>query len=72
MQHSLLSATVIAPDCMTADAYATAFMVMGIDKSLQLAEKLQLNAYFIYAVDSVNTQVKMTPGMKDLIVRDTH
>jgi len=35
-------------------------------------EKLQLNAYFIYAVDSVNTQVKMTPGMKDLIVRDTH
>ena len=47
-------------------------MVMGIDKSLQLAEKLQLNAYFIYAVDSVNTQVKMTPGMKDLIVRDTH
>ena len=72
VQHSLLSATVIAPDCMKADAYATAFMVMGIDKSLQLVEKLQLNAYFIYAVDSVNTQVKMTPGMKDLIVRDTH
>lgn len=72
VQHSLLSATVIAPDCMTADAYATAFMVMGIDKSLQLAEKLQLNAYFIYAVDSVNTQVTMTSGMKELIVRDTH
>lgn len=29
VQHSLLSATVLAPDCMTADAYATAFMVLG-------------------------------------------
>lgn len=27
--HSLLSTTVIAPTCMLADAYATAFMVMG-------------------------------------------
>ncbi len=72
VQHSLLSATVIAPDCMTADAYATAFMVMGVDKSLQLAEKLKLNAYLIYAVDSVNTGVKMTSGMKELIVRETH
>lgn len=33
VQHSLLSATVIADDCATADAYATAFMVTGIDKA---------------------------------------
>lgn len=31
VQHSLLSATVLAPDCATADAYATAFMVLGLD-----------------------------------------
>lgn len=72
VQHSLLSATVFAPDCMTADAYATAFMVMGIEKSLQLAEQLHLDAYFIYAVDSVKTGIKMTPGMERLIVRDSH
>ena len=33
VQHTLLSATVMAPDCMTADAYATAFMVMGLERS---------------------------------------
>ncbi len=40
VNHSLLSATVLAPDCMTADALATACMVMGAEKSLALAEKL--------------------------------
>ena len=34
VQHNILSATVIANDCTTADAYATAFMVMGLEKSL--------------------------------------
>lgn len=72
VQHSLLSATVVASDCMTADAYATAFMVLGVEKSLQLAEQLKLDAYLIYSIDSVSTGVKMTPGMKKLIVRDSH
>ena len=35
IQHSILSATVIAKDCTTADAYATAFMVMGLEKAKQ-------------------------------------
>ena len=50
-QHTLLSATVIADDCMTADAYATAFMVMGLERSKEfLFENLELGleAYFIY------------------------
>ncbi len=47
---SLLSASVIAKDCMTADAYATAFMVMGVEKALALAESTEgLEAYFISA-----------------------
>ena len=37
-QSALLSVTVIAPDCMTADAWATACMVMGTDKTKHLAE----------------------------------
>lgn len=36
---SLLSVTIIAADCMTADAWATACMVMGLDKTMQLAQK---------------------------------
>ena len=48
VQHSLLSATVLAPTCAEADAYATSFMVMGLDKARQVLErKKQLKAYFI-------------------------
>lgn len=48
VQHSLLSATVIASDCMSADAIATACMVMGAEKGLALAEKLEdVDVYFI-------------------------
>lgn len=49
VQHSLLSATVLSPTCAEADAYATSFMVMGLDKARQVLErKKQLKAYFIY------------------------
>lgn len=49
VQHSLLSATVLAKDCATADAYATAFMVMGLDPAKKLLEKHpELMAYLIY------------------------
>ena len=50
-KHNLLSATVIAPDCMTADAYATAFIVMGLSKTKKFLEKnkdLKLEVYLIY------------------------
>jgi thiamine biosynthesis lipoprotein len=50
-KHNLLSTTVIAPDCITADAYATAFMVMGLKKSKQFLlenKELNLQVHFIY------------------------
>ncbi|HRW94718.1 MAG TPA: FAD:protein FMN transferase [Bacteroidales bacterium] len=47
--HHLLSATVIADDCMSADAYATAFMVMGLEPSKSFLNKNpNLGAYLIY------------------------
>ncbi len=49
VQHSLLSATVLASDCATADAYATAFMVLGLEQARQLlARHAELKAYLIY------------------------
>ncbi|MCF0196226.1 MAG: FAD:protein FMN transferase [Bacteroidaceae bacterium] len=49
VRHSLLSSTVWAPSCAVADAYATAFMVMGIDKAKILLQKHpELKAYFIF------------------------
>ena len=49
-RSDILSATVIAPDCMTADAYATAFMVLGLEKSKALLGRHpELAAMFIIA-----------------------
>lgn len=46
---NVLSVSVIAPDCMTADAYATAFQAMGIEKVTKFLEShSELKAYFIY------------------------
>ncbi len=66
--HPLLSATVIANDCMTADAYATAFMVMGLEKASKLVEKLpNIEAYFIYCDENGDYQGKATPAIQELI-----
>lgn len=49
-QRSLLSATVLAPDCATADAFATAFMVLSLDSACAVVRsRSDLEAYFIYA-----------------------
>ena len=50
VQHDVLSATVIAPTCAEADAYATAFMVMGREKARAFVKAHKaLKAYLIYA-----------------------
>jgi thiamine biosynthesis lipoprotein len=51
VKHNLLSATVISENCITADAYATAFMVMGLESSKQFLSEHQditLEVYFIF------------------------
>lgn len=53
VHHNLLSATVIADDCMTADAFATACMVSGVAKSLAFAEMNKtLDIFLIYSDDT--------------------
>jgi thiamine biosynthesis lipoprotein len=62
-KNDLLSATVFAGDCMTADAYATAFMVMGLEKALKLATDIpEIEAFFIYGKPDGSMSVKYTPG----------
>jgi thiamine biosynthesis lipoprotein len=52
-QNSLVSVSVVAGDTMTADAYATALMVMGLDAGLRFVEaRKELGAYFIAADES--------------------
>ena len=70
VQHTILSSTVIANDCATADAYATAFMVMGLDKAKAvLSRHPELMAYFILAGADGNNDVWYSPSMKDKIAR---
>ena len=68
VQHNILSSTVIADDCATADAYATAFMVMGLDKAKAVLERHpELMVYFILAGDKSENKVWFSPSMKDKI-----
>lgn len=62
VHHSLLSVSIIADDCTTADAYCTVFMVMGIERAKEYIKlHPSIDAYFIYS-DSLNTnQVFYTP-----------
>lgn len=70
VQHNILSSTVIADDCATADAYATAFMVMGLDKAKAiLSRHPKLMAYFILASDDGTNKVWFSPSMKDKIAK---
>ncbi|MDO5075120.1 MAG: FAD:protein FMN transferase [Bacteroidales bacterium] len=65
VEHSLLSATVIAPTCAQADAYATSFMVMGLDKAKQFVQKHpKIDAYLIYADDKGQLQTWTSKRMK--------
>ena len=68
VQHGLLSATVVAGDCMRADAYATAFMVMGYEKARDFLEKhSNLDAYLIYNDEEGEYRVWYTDGMGEFL-----
>lgn len=70
VQHSILSATVITNDCATADAYATSFMVMGLEKSKKVLERHpEMMVYFIYSDEKGQNQVWFSPALKDKIAQ---
>lgn len=67
VQHNVLSATVLADDCATADAYATSFMVLGLDGAREvLSRHPELMVYLIYASGDGSMAVWQSPGMKEL------
>ncbi len=48
IEHDLASVTVVMDSCMEADAYATAFSVMGKEAALELAERLNIAVFIIF------------------------
>ncbi len=70
-KQSLLSATIIADNCMMADAYATVCMVGGLEKSKEiLALHPELEAYLIFGDESGIYQLYVTEGMSKRIVTE--
>jgi len=65
VQHELLSATVLAPQCALADAYATAFMVLGLDSAKAvIASHPDMMAYFIYTNEKGELAVWHSPRLE--------
>ena len=66
-RNTLLSASVFAENCVMADAYATAFMVLGIEKAFPLAQQLpDIEAYFITGNPDGTMSVSYTDGLKSI------
>ena len=70
-RSNLLSATVVAPNCMLADAYATACMAMGLEACKALAEKKQdISIYLIYSDEKGEMQSYSSPELQPLSLQD--
>ena len=66
--HSLLSASVFAENCMLADAYATAFMVLGKDSAIQIIENNpEIEGFLIYDEDG-KMKTFVSPSLKSYFV----
>ena len=68
VRHGLLSATVLAADCMTADAIATALMVMGTESAIALQDKEKdFEIFLIYNDDAGEMQSFASEGIKPFL-----
>ena len=71
VKHTTLSVSVLAKDCITADAYATAFMVMGVEKGKEYLKKHpKLEVYFIYTAPDGSMKTYYTKGFRKLLRND--
>lgn len=67
-EQNILSATIVADDCMTADAYATTFMVLGLERAKELAKTVPEIEYFIiYTNDQGMHRVAYSKGMLEYL-----
>lgn len=69
VKSNLLSASVIAPDAMSADAFATTFMVMGLEKSIAFAKQHEdIYVYLVYVNKKGEWETYISPEMEKLII----
>ncbi|MEP0264938.1 FAD:protein FMN transferase [Dokdonia sp.] len=69
-KSDVLSANVIAPTCAEADAWATSFMAMGLERSkATLATLKDIDAYLVFSQGENTTGTYVTSGFEKLIVQ---
>ena len=67
-KNRLLSATIIADACATADGIATACMVMGKEKAIEFINNHpEFSAYFVFSDDSGNLSTWYSKSLKEFI-----
>ena len=63
-----LAASVLAPNCASADGYATAFMAMGYEKAIALAASLEgIDVYLVYVNAEGALDQYMSEGFKQVV-----
>lgn len=68
-KSDVLSASVLAENCALADAYATAFMAMGLERSKEMLSRLEkVDAFLIYAKENGEIGRFTTPGFEEVLV----
>jgi len=71
VDHNMAIASVVADDCMTADAIATAVMVMGQKKGAALCEKLGYPLLTVHRSDSEDGRPHITESSSDFPLADS-
>ncbi len=68
-RNNLLSASIIATDCITADALATGCMSMGLEPAKKMVDSLpDVDAVFIYTEDGKTMKVYYTKGIENALL----
>lgn len=65
VRHRLVSVSVVAKTAMTADAWATALMVLGPNEGFERAQELELNATFLIRSGNTTTEKRTQHGQED-------
>ncbi len=70
-KSNLLSTSVLAENCAVADAYATAFMALGLEKSKEMLKRIEdVDVYFIYVEENDKVKVFASKGFEKVLVKD--
>jgi Membrane-associated lipoprotein involved in thiamine biosynthesis len=70
-RNTLLSASVVAKNCTYADAFATAFMVFGVDKTKEfLKSHPEMDAYLVFSGKNGAFETYATPGFEKMLLKE--